>query len=113
MMSLCTGGSNLCINVEKTKEMVVDFRRRVHIPPPLFIGGEAVELVTTVKYLGLQISNNLKWTINTASIIKKSHQRLYFIRRLKQAGLSAAVLTSVNRCEVASVLTSSITVWYG
>lgn len=99
--------------MEKTKEMVVEFRRRVHIPLPLFIEGEAVDQVTIVKYLGLHISNNLKWTANTASIIKKAHQRLYFMRRLKQAGLSASVLTSFYWYVVESVLTSSITMWYG
>ena len=43
--------------------------------------------------------------------IKKAHQRLYFLRRLRWAGLSPAVLTSFYRCVVES--TSSITVWYG
>lgn len=94
--------NNLCINVEKTKEMVVDFRM-VHtlLPSSLdFIG-----------YLGLHFSSNREQTVNAASIVKKAHQRWDFMRRLKQAGLSAAVLTSFYRCVVASILTSSITVW--
>ncbi|KAF7653670.1 hypothetical protein LDENG_00080190 [Lucifuga dentata] len=65
--------NNLCINMGKTKEMVVDFRRRGHIPPPLFIGGAAVEMVSTFKYLDLHISNDLTWATNTASIIRKAH----------------------------------------
>ncbi|KAI3357204.1 hypothetical protein L3Q82_015660 [Scortum barcoo] len=34
--------NNLCINVKKTKEMIVDFRRGRHLPSPLYIGGTAV-----------------------------------------------------------------------
>lgn len=72
-----------------------------------------MERVTIVKYLGLHISSDLKWTTNTASIVKKAHQRLHFMRRVKQAGLSAAALTSFYRCVVENVLTSSITAWHG
>ncbi|KAK0133579.1 hypothetical protein N1851_030905 [Merluccius polli] len=93
--------------------MVVDFRRRSHTPPALFIGGAAVEMLSTWKYLGLLISNDLTWATNTASIIKKAPQCLYFLRRLKRAGLSPAVLNSIYRCVVESIMTSSITVWYG
>lgn len=67
--------NNLCINVEKTKERWTS-------------GGEAVEVVTTVKYLGLYISNNLRWFNNMTSIIKKAHQTLSFMRKLKQAAAS-------------------------
>lgn len=97
-----------CINVGKTKEIDVE---RLH-PPPLYIGGAAVERVSTCEYLGLHISSNLKWATNTASIIKKAHQHPYFLRRLKRAVLSPAVLTSFYWCVVESTLTSSITVWY-
>lgn len=49
--------NNICISVAKTKEMIVDFRRRGHIHLPLFIG-----MVATFTYLGLHIPNSLKWT---------------------------------------------------
>ncbi|KAI4898940.1 hypothetical protein NFI96_027131 [Prochilodus magdalenae] len=37
--------NNLCINVKKTKEMIVDFRRGRHAHLPLHVGGSAVEVV--------------------------------------------------------------------
>ncbi|KAI4892922.1 hypothetical protein NFI96_001303 [Prochilodus magdalenae] len=39
--------SNLCINVKKTKEMIMDFRRSRHAPLPLHVGGSAVEVVSS------------------------------------------------------------------
>ncbi|KAI3359077.1 hypothetical protein L3Q82_002586 [Scortum barcoo] len=84
--------NNLCINVKKTKEMIVDFRRGRHLPSPLYIGGTAVEVVSS---------------------FRKAHQRLYFLRRLRRAGMGSSVLTSFYRCVVESVLSSCIIVWHG
>ncbi|KAI3366888.1 hypothetical protein L3Q82_009531, partial [Scortum barcoo] len=36
----------------------------------------AVERVSSFKFLGTHISENLSWTTNTSSLIKKAHQRL-------------------------------------
>ncbi|KAI4895415.1 hypothetical protein NFI96_013581, partial [Prochilodus magdalenae] len=44
--------NNLCINVKKTKEMIVDFRRGRHAPLPRHVGGSAVEVVSNYRYLG-------------------------------------------------------------
>ncbi|KAI3366889.1 hypothetical protein L3Q82_009532 [Scortum barcoo] len=35
-----------------------------------------VERVSSFKFLGTHISENLSWTTNTSSLIKKAHQRL-------------------------------------
>ncbi|KAI3357051.1 hypothetical protein L3Q82_003680 [Scortum barcoo] len=68
--------NNLCINVKKTKEMIVDFRRGRHLPSPLYIGGTAVEVVSSFRYLGVHISDDLTWSKNTSCLIRKAHQRI-------------------------------------
>ncbi|KAI4897459.1 hypothetical protein NFI96_029061 [Prochilodus magdalenae] len=74
--------NNLSLNTDKTKEMIVDpRRRRRELHTPLFIGGTEVERVKTFKFLGVHISKDL--TCN------------------------------FYRSTIESVLTSSITVWYG
>ncbi|KAI3354789.1 hypothetical protein L3Q82_004531 [Scortum barcoo] len=105
--------NNLCINVKKTKEMIMDFRRGRHLPSPLYIGGTAVEVVSSFRYLGVHISDDLTWSKNTSCLIRKAHQHLYFLRRLRRAGLGSSVLTSFYRCVVESVLSSCIIVWHG
>ena len=77
--------NNLLLNVSKTKEIVVDFRRGHTEHPPLTIDGAAVERVSRTKFLGVHISEDLSWTTNTASMTKKAQRRLYFLRKLKQA----------------------------
>ncbi|MCJ8737656.1 hypothetical protein PDJAM_G00026540 [Pangasius djambal] len=71
---------NLSLNVEKTKEIVVDFRRARTQHAPLTINGATVERVSSTKFLGVHITENLSWT---ASLAKKSQQRLYFLRKLE------------------------------
>ena len=41
-----------------------------------------------MKLLGVILSNDLKWSKNTAHICSKGNQRFYFLRKLKQFGLS-------------------------
>ncbi|KAI4876106.1 hypothetical protein NFI96_006461 [Prochilodus magdalenae] len=93
--------------------MIVDFRRVRHAHLPLNVGGSAVELVFSYRYLGVHLSNNLTWSNNTSSLVRKAHQRLYFLWRLRRVGLGSSVLTSFYRCVVESVLCSSINVWHG
>ncbi|KAI4876081.1 hypothetical protein NFI96_005743 [Prochilodus magdalenae] len=63
--------NNLCINIKKTKEMIVDFRRGRHAHLPLHVGGSAVEVVSSYRYLGVHLSNNLTWSNNTSSLVRK------------------------------------------
>src|SRR4029434_5762708 len=62
--------------------------------------------------LGVHISEDLSWTLNTSTIVKKAHQRLFFLRRLKKVNLSSQILVNFYRCTIESILTNCITVWY-
>ncbi|KAI3355958.1 hypothetical protein L3Q82_017150 [Scortum barcoo] len=86
-------------------------KRETH--DPIHINGMAVERVSSFKFLGIHISENLSWTANTSSLIKKAHQRLFFLRTLKKNHLSTAILGNFYRCAIESILTNCITVWYG
>ncbi len=72
-----------------------------------------MERVSSTKFLGVHITEDLTWTTNTKSISKKAQQRLHFLRRLKRASLPPPILTTFYRGTIESVLTSCITVWYG
>ncbi len=72
-----------------------------------------VERVSSTKFLGVHITEDLTWTTNTMSLSKKAQQRLHFLRRLKRASLPPPILTTFYRGTIESVLTSCITVWYG
>jgi len=76
--------NNLFLNVETTKEIVVDFRRTsTQHPHPLTINDAAVEQVSCTKFLG--VHRDLFWSNNTTSLAKKAQQRLDFVHKLKRA----------------------------
>ncbi len=105
--------NNLSLNVEKTKEIVVDFRRVHSLHAPLTINGTTVERVSSTKFLGVHITEDLSWTNNTAALAKKAQQRLYFLRKLRRARAPAPIMCTFYRGTIESILTSCITVWYG
>ncbi len=83
----------LSLNVSKTKELIVDFRKRQQRPyTPLMISGTPVERVSSFKYLGVNISEDLTWTTHIQTQVKKARQRLYHLRQLRKFRVSPAIL---------------------
>ncbi|KAI2644352.1 putative RNA-directed DNA polymerase from transposon BS [Labeo rohita] len=101
------------LNTLKTVEMTVDFRRKSPALTPLTIMNSTVAAVDSFKFLGTNISQDLKWDIHIDFIVKKAQQRLYFLRQLKKFNLPQALMTQFYSAVIESVLCSSITVWFG
>jgi hypothetical protein len=99
--------NDLTLNVNKTKEMIVDFRKQQREHPPIHIDGTVVERVVRSKFLGVHITDQMNWSTHTDSIVKKN------LRRLKKLGLSPKALTNFYRCTIESILSGCITSWYG
>lgn len=53
------------------------------------------------------------WSVTWAALVKKAQQRIYFLRTLSKAHLSARLMKSFYHCKVKSILTYWITVLYG
>ncbi|KAF7668955.1 hypothetical protein LDENG_00267500 [Lucifuga dentata] len=98
--------NNLALNISRTREMIVNFRKQNVEPAPLHISGVSVERV------GTYISQDLTWTPNITALVKKSQQRLYFLRTLRRMDLSQKLLLSFYHCSIESILTYSMLVWF-
>ena len=53
--------NNLVLDADKSKKLVVDFRRKRQTQDPITINGSAVERVGSIKYLGVHITRDLTW----------------------------------------------------
>ncbi len=104
--------NHLSLNIDKTKELVVDYRKQSREHTPITINKIPVERVNRFKFLGVHITEDLTWSAHTDAVLKKAHQRLFFLRRLRKFGMSPSILRSFYTCTVESILTGCITAWF-
>ncbi|XP_039647286.1 uncharacterized protein LOC120553194 [Perca fluviatilis] len=96
--------NNLLLNTSKTKELIVDFRRKKTDIQPLLIGGTCVERVSDFRFLGVNIMEDLIWDAHTTELVKKAQQRLYFLRVLRRNNIPQKQLVSFYRCSIESIM---------
>ena len=77
------------LNESKCKELRISFAKSAADFAPIVINGKAMEVVSTVKLLGLNTSSDLRWNCHVAEISKKVASRLYFLKQLKRANIPA------------------------
>eukprot|EP00061_Rhincodon_typus_P005074 g24111.t1 len=79
----------LSLKVGKTKELIINFRKKGGEHAPIYINGTEVERMESVKFLRVTITDNLPWT---------SHVDVH---------------TNFYKCTIESKLSGCITAWYG
>eukprot|EP00061_Rhincodon_typus_P011102 g35879.t1 len=99
---------NLSLNISKTKKLIIDFRKKGGGHDPVYINGAEVEMVKSIKFLGVMIINNLSWSTHIDAMVKKTQQCLYFLRRLRKFSMSRMTLTNFYRCTIKSILSECI-----
>jgi hypothetical protein len=67
---------NLSLNVIKTKEMIVEYRKRRTEHTRILIDGAVVEQVESFKFLGVHITTNLSLSKHTKTVVKGAQQNL-------------------------------------
>ena len=102
----------LVLNVQKTKEMIIDFRKRKTLLTPITIDSQVIERVNEYKYLGTIIDDKLTWNSNTDFIYKKGQQRLYLLRRLRNFQIDSTVLYMFYKTCIQSVITFNFITWF-
>ena len=105
-----TGQNHLWLNISKTREMVIDFRKkRKSAFQPLRL--QDVEAVEDYKYLGVTINHRLDWRSNTEAVYKKGMSRLYFLRKLRSLNVCSKMLKIFYQSVVASVFFFAVVCW--
>jgi hypothetical protein len=97
------------LNVSKTRELIVNYRKR---QAPININGAVVERVESFKFLGVHITNKLSWSKHTNTAVKRARQHLFPLRRLKRLGMGPQILKKFYSCTIKSILAFRITTWY-
>ena len=84
-------GNKLSLNVAKTEAMIIGSNKKLckidtpDAPKPQFrIGSADVKLVSDVKYLGVQVDQELKWANHLTTATKKISRGIGMLRCAKQ-----------------------------
>lgn len=108
-----TQTNNMVINKQKTKIITFTKSRKWDFPPELeFEDGTKIDTMTETKLVGVVVSQDLKWSKNTAYICEKARQKLWILRRLLKFNLTQAEMFDVYTKEIRSVLEFAVPVWH-
>ena len=64
------------LNLEKTKELTISFRRSPEHFDPVTVDGTQIQATTSSKLFGLIINNTLTWIDHVDSLIKKAARKI-------------------------------------
>ena len=70
-------------------------------------------MVDAAKFLGVLVSNDLKWSKNTDYIVGKAMKRIWTLRRLRKIGFGDDFIIDVYKKEIRTILEYAVQVWNG
>ena len=103
--------NRMCINLNKTKEIVFHRPSPKHFIYPAPVCG--IMRVNVAKLLGVFIGENFTYSIHVNTLLKLCAQRLYLLRLLRNQGLSRFNLSIVFQALVISRIVYCLPVWGG
>ena len=103
----------LQLNIKKTKEFIIDFRRKDNAHDSIVISGETVERVNEYKYLGVVFDDQLNWYSQSKSVLTKMNQRMYFMRKLNSFHVDPTLISLFYQSCVLSIITFCLSAWGG
>ena len=101
------------LNVNKTKEMVIDFRKSRMVPKGVIIKGSAVERVDNYKYLGVVIDSRLTWHDHIDMLMKKLNSRMFCLRAMNRFNVESKILAMFYKSVICGVWQYNLLSWGG
>ena len=104
--------NHLMINAKKTEEIIID-PRSIGDHSVISINNNNISQVSSYKYLGVHIDEDMRWHTHVTACCAKIHQRLHFLRRLRLFGVSTNIMLIFYRASIESIMRYGITSWFG
>ena len=104
------------MKINQSKSKIILFnptRRNMDFLPKIELNKEILEVTDKMRLVGLILSDDLTWTANTDSMVKRAYAKLWILRRLKQMGTESNILKLIYFRHVRSILEFGVPVWNG
>ncbi|KAK2550309.1 hypothetical protein P5673_028999 [Acropora cervicornis] len=80
------------LNEIKCKELRIRFCKTSPTLDPVKVNGRSLEVISSAKILGLNVSGDLKWNVHIAELVKKASLRLFSFKQLKRSAVAPSEL---------------------
>ena len=107
-----TDDQKMILNQRKTKVMIFNFTENYNFTTRLQLNSENLEVVSQAKLLGVIISDDLKWDLNTDHIVKKANKRMELLRKVAKFSTSIEDKRTIYILYIRSILEQSSVVWH-
>ena len=101
------------LNISKTKEMIIDYRRNKSDQSPVIINNSYVQRAQTYKYLGLVIDEKLSFHDHVENQLKKINKRLYCVWVMAKLHIDPELITMFFNSTIISVTMYACSAFYG
>ena len=106
-----TTNQKMELNEQKTKNMLFNFTKTRQFSTRITLKNKVTETVKETKLLGTIITDNLKWSKNTKSLVKQAYGRMKLFRKVSEFTNRNDRL-HIYKMFVRSVLEKSCVVWH-
>ncbi|KAI8483414.1 hypothetical protein Bbelb_388770 [Branchiostoma belcheri] len=103
--------NHMLLNPKKCKVLQICFMKTPPPDPVLTLGGQTLSVVKQARQLGIQIQSDLGWDSQVDSMVSKGSKRLFFLCRLRRAGLPPDDLCAIYCGYVRPLLEYAVPVW--
>lgn len=100
------------LNVQKTKELVWDFRRVPAVRESVIISDMLVEKVSSYKYLGLIIDDQFTFSEHVLNQARKVNSRLYYARRMRKLNVNPEIIAMFYNVTISPVINYACVTFY-
>jgi hypothetical protein len=92
--------NDMRLNIGKCKIMLIT--RQPSAAAPVTLDGEPLEVVSSYKYLGIEMNNKNEWDMQWSRVKSQTSGAAYLLSRLRYLGFKEEILVSVFRSHVLS-----------
>ena len=104
--------NDMKLNLKKSKFMLFNQCRNFDFMPSMQIDGCDIQLVESMRILGVVISTDMKFNRNTEYIIKRAFKKVWMIKRLYNLGATKSQMLDVYIKQVRSILELAVPAWH-
>ena len=111
-ISLWTDKKKMKLNYTKSSLMCFNYTKNYQFTTRITMDNHVLPVLTKTKLLGVIITNDIKWSENTAYLVKRANARMELLRRMVPFGPSKEDMKTIYIAYIRSILEQSCTIWH-